>query len=104
MALEDQVLLLERLAEPPPTAETSVLQRADALSALAGLSPAEREAVLLVTWEGLSPVEAARVVDCSTPAFHVRLFRARRRLRAYRNADLSCQLLGSRVPAPYLPA
>ena len=37
--------------------------------------------MLLVAWDGLSPAAAARVAGCSLSAFHVRLFRARRRLR-----------------------
>lgn len=45
------------------------------------LDEADREALLLVAWEGLSPGEAAIVMGCSTGAFRMRLSRARRRLR-----------------------
>ena len=85
-ALQDRMRDLERLAEPAPAAEVSVLRRAEVLAALAALSAAEREALLLVEWDGLSASEAARVAGCATAAFHVRLFRARRRLRAYRDS------------------
>ena len=45
--------------------------------AVAGLSAREREALLLVAWEGLSPARAARAAGCSAVAFRVRLHRAR---------------------------
>ena len=50
--------------------------------AIGSLSPVEREALLLVAWEGLDPTRAARVVGCSPQAFRARLYRARRRLAA----------------------
>lgn len=50
--------------------------------ALAALSPREREALLLVAWEGLDPQRAARVVGCAPAAFRARLYRARRQLAA----------------------
>jgi DNA-directed RNA polymerase specialized sigma24 family protein len=46
------------------------------------LSPREREALLLVAWEGLDPQRAARVVGCAPAAFRARLYRARRQLAA----------------------
>jgi RNA polymerase sigma-70 factor (ECF subfamily) len=51
-------------------------------SALAELSDADREALLLTAWEGLKPSEAAAVLDMTAPAFRMRLSRARRRLRS----------------------
>ncbi|HEV7750154.1 MAG TPA: RNA polymerase sigma factor [Baekduia sp.] len=50
------------------------------LHAIATLSPDDREALILVGWDGLRPAEASRVVGCSPAAFRVRLLRARRRL------------------------
>jgi RNA polymerase sigma-70 factor (ECF subfamily) len=50
--------------------------------AIAILSAPEREALLLVAWEGLEPQRAARVVGCTPAAFRARLYRARRRLAA----------------------
>jgi len=47
---------------------------------LAELTDVEREAVLLVAWDGLVPADAARVAGCSRNAFDARLHRARRRL------------------------
>jgi RNA polymerase sigma-70 factor, ECF subfamily len=48
--------------------------------AIATLTAPEREAPLLVAWEGLEPGRAARVVGCTPAAFRARLHRARRRL------------------------
>jgi DNA-directed RNA polymerase specialized sigma24 family protein len=59
----------------PPAAMSPALA-----GALAGLSPREREALLLVAWEGLEPARAARAAGCSPAAFRVRLHRARRRV------------------------
>jgi RNA polymerase sigma factor (sigma-70 family) len=80
--LQAEVERLHHLAEPAPAAEVAAVQRAEVLAALAELTPVEREALLLVAWDGLEPADAARVAGCGLPAFHVRLFRARRRLRA----------------------
>jgi RNA polymerase sigma-70 factor (ECF subfamily) len=48
--------------------------------ALASLAERDREALLLIAWEGLSGSEAAVALGCSRGAFAVRLHRARRRL------------------------
>jgi RNA polymerase sigma factor (sigma-70 family) len=50
--------------------------------AIAALSDRDREALLLVAWEGLDPQRAARVVGCAPDAFRARLYRARRQLVA----------------------
>jgi RNA polymerase sigma-70 factor (ECF subfamily) len=51
-------------------------------SALRSLSPLDREALLLIAWEDLTPSQAARALRINPAAFRVRLLRARRRLRA----------------------
>ncbi|HEX6680512.1 MAG TPA: sigma-70 family RNA polymerase sigma factor [Gaiellaceae bacterium] len=51
-------------------------------SALRSLSPLDREALLLIAWEDLTPSQAARTLRINPAAFRVRLLRARRRLRA----------------------
>jgi RNA polymerase sigma-70 factor (ECF subfamily) len=48
---------------------------------MAGLGEEERELLLLVTWDELSPSEAAKVLGLSPLAARSRLHRARRRLR-----------------------
>ena len=52
----------------------------DILVVLAQLSEADRDALLLVAWDGLSYKEAAQALDCTRAAFGLRLHRARRRL------------------------
>jgi RNA polymerase sigma-70 factor, ECF subfamily len=64
---------------PPP--EIPELDPALA-EALRSLSRMDREALLLVAWEDLTPTQAARSLDINPTAFRVRLLRARRRLRA----------------------
>ncbi|MTB88653.1 RNA polymerase sigma factor [Aeromicrobium senzhongii] len=66
----------------------AVDERLDALSvapelraALAQVPPAEREVLLLVAWEGLSPTEAASVLGLRQGTARSRLHRARERLR-----------------------
>ncbi len=56
--------------------------------ALQQMSVADREALALVAWDGLTPTQAARSIGCSPVAFRVRLHRARRRLeRALQHED-----------------
>ncbi|TYP81255.1 RNA polymerase sigma factor [Blastococcus xanthinilyticus] len=80
--LQGELERLQRVAEPAPAAEVPAVEREAVLAALAALTQAEREALLLVAWDGLTAAQAARVAGCSTSAFSVRLFRARRRLQA----------------------
>ncbi|HEY3068888.1 MAG TPA: sigma-70 family RNA polymerase sigma factor [Gaiellaceae bacterium] len=57
--------------------------------ALRSLSRLDREALLLIAWEDLTPTQAARSLSINPAAFRVRLLRARRRLRAKLNEELS---------------
>lgn len=75
----DVIDTLDRLASSHGADET-VVDRAELLAALAALTELEREALLLVAWDGLSNREAATVAGCSARAFEVRLSRARARL------------------------
>lgn len=52
------------------------------ISTLATMSEADRELLMLVGWEELTPSQAARVLGISPLAARSRLHRARRRLRA----------------------
>jgi RNA polymerase sigma-70 factor (ECF subfamily) len=89
-----------QVAEPSAAADVLVTERANVLDRLAALTFKEREALLLVAWDGLTPQQAARVAGCSLPAFHVRLFRARRRLHADGEADTATHPDPARRPLP----
>jgi RNA polymerase sigma factor (sigma-70 family) len=54
-------------------------------AALLGLSPLDREAVVLTAWFELSSADAARALGITPAAFRMRAARARRRLRAVLN-------------------
>lgn len=77
--------LTDELARLRPAAgvdvSDAVIERITVLTAVAGLSDPDREALMLTVWDGLSTRDAAVVADCSATAFAVRLHRARRRLR-----------------------
>jgi RNA polymerase sigma-70 factor (ECF subfamily) len=79
--LADKLAGLERAALTAPGAEETAVARATVLGALGELSDGEREALLLVAWDGLTPAAAALVAGCSRHAFESRLHRARARLR-----------------------
>ncbi|MFT3866389.1 MAG: sigma-70 family RNA polymerase sigma factor [Solirubrobacterales bacterium] len=72
-----ETLRTEIAAQPAPEGEA-----AEVLEAMDGLGEESRELLLLVSWEGLSPAEAGRVLGISALAARSRLHRARRRLRA----------------------
>lgn len=55
--------------------------------AMSKLSRKEREALLLIAWEGLSAKQAAQAAECSHTAFRLRLHRARKRL----SLELTCR-------------
>ncbi|NUW37051.1 sigma-70 family RNA polymerase sigma factor [Nonomuraea sp. SMC257] len=57
-----------------------VVDRETALAVLAALPEQDVEAMVLTTWHGLPPDQAAAVMGCSTRTYNVRLHRARKRL------------------------
>jgi RNA polymerase sigma-70 factor (ECF subfamily) len=69
-------LAIAAAAQPAPGAEAAPILRA-----LERLDENDRELLLLVGWEELTPSEAARVLDLTAVAVRSRLHRARRRLR-----------------------
>lgn len=74
-------VVLYRLGElTAPDLADEVAYRDVLLGALRQLSDADREVLELVAWDGLTPADAATVVDCSPATFNVRLWRARQRL------------------------
>jgi RNA polymerase sigma-70 factor (ECF subfamily) len=69
------------------------------IRAFNGLSAPDREAIALVTWEDLTPAEAARVIGIAPARFRVRLHRAKGRLR-----DRASEAKGSGdAPEPPFP-
>jgi RNA polymerase sigma-70 factor (ECF subfamily) len=66
--------------------------------ALRALGSVDREALLLVAWEDLTPSQAARALGLNAAAFRVRLLRARRRLRVNLEAASAADL-GAVQPA-----
>lgn len=68
-------------APPEPPAPMLELD-APLQAALGALSAQDRDAVLLVAWEDLTPSQAAASLGISPTAFRVRLYRARRRVIA----------------------
>lgn len=67
-------------AHPAGDIAEEVAERLAVLRAMAALPDGDREILILIAWQGLTPREAARVVGCSPAALRVRLHRARRRL------------------------
>nr|WP_237745035.1 RNA polymerase sigma factor [Kribbella catacumbae] len=89
------------LPEPASTDWAAVDARLDAVAsgqalkeALAALPQVERELLLLVAWEELTPSEAARVVGIPAGTARSRLHRARERMRE--RLTRSEQVLGER--------
>ncbi len=76
--------LAVRVATVPPVSPTEEGPRDvdEALrDSIRALPHAEREAFMLVAWDGLDIPRAALVAGCSTATFRVRLHRARMRLK-----------------------
>jgi RNA polymerase sigma-70 factor (ECF subfamily) len=79
-----QLRVAGRLAELPLEHATPADQFDDGAAtrvALERLRPAEREALLLIGWDGLTPSQAADSLGYSAASFRVRLHRARRRFQ-----------------------
>jgi RNA polymerase sigma factor (sigma-70 family) len=72
-ALAHRLQLEARVAAPETVDERL-------LDALRRLHADDRELLMLVAWEGLTPMEAAQALDCSPVACRIRLHRARKRL------------------------
>jgi RNA polymerase sigma factor (sigma-70 family) len=81
VALERRLAASAHVAGPRDPGEG--LGDADILrAALARLSERDREALMLVAWDGMSGARAARAAGCTRAAFAVRIHRARARLAA----------------------
>jgi RNA polymerase sigma factor (sigma-70 family) len=81
-ALAVRVALLDDAAKNSSGVDLVAETRQAAVEALAALTEADREALLLVAWDGLSPDEAAKALGVKAGTLRVRLHRARARLTA----------------------
>ena len=75
--LADRIVLLDSVATTAGDTLEAVLRRREALEQLASLSEQHREALLLVTWDGLTTEQAAAVLGLRPAAFRRRVSRAR---------------------------
>ncbi len=99
--LHDRLRLLEDVARhvAEDVAETA-FSRDRALRALAALTEDQREALLLVTWDGLSISEAAEVLGLRPGAFRARLHRGR---AALESAQVRHERPGALVGRAFVP-
>jgi RNA polymerase sigma-70 factor (ECF subfamily) len=89
-AMQRRRRLIRRLASErhePQSEPLPGLVSARLRQVLLELSDAEREAILLIAWEELTPSQAARAAGCSSATFRVRLHRARRHLERALSTD-----------------
>ncbi|GAA4691423.1 sigma-70 family RNA polymerase sigma factor [Nocardioides conyzicola] len=80
--LEQRLRLLDDATPSATDAGTTAAERSDALAVLAAMPDGEREALLLVAWEGLTTEQAAEVLGCRPGTLRMRLHRARARIEA----------------------
>lgn len=80
-SLDDGARLMS-LASLNDSPEATVVDRTTLLTALSRLPEKHREALLLVSWDGLTVAQAAQVMGVSRVTFSSRLHRARARLTA----------------------
>lgn len=78
--LRHRIELLDQSAYRGADTAITAEERMIALEALTSLPLDDREALLLVTWDGLTTNEAAGVLGCRPATLRTRLHRARRRL------------------------
>jgi len=80
--VETDGVLIERSARGRPDAFVEVVRRHEvAVHAVRALPPEEREVLLLVAWEQLTPTQAALVLGIPPGTARSRLHRARAALR-----------------------
>jgi len=72
--------LLSSGADHDPGWEPPTEMSAELTAAMNALPARQREALLLLAWEGLDSTRAAKAAGCTPAAFRVRLHRARRRV------------------------
>jgi RNA polymerase sigma-70 factor (ECF subfamily) len=96
---ERMVSTLERHHETPDHADAAT-DRLIALDAFRSLPSSDREALLLIAWDGLTEKQAARSLGCSRGALAIRLHRARGRLKNLTRTPLADEGPPSTPSAP----
>ncbi|MFM7013384.1 MAG: RNA polymerase sigma factor [Actinomycetota bacterium] len=76
-----------RIQDSSPSAESIAIADLALGEAWARLNPAERQAISLVSFDGLTNQQAAKVLEISPNAFGIRLSRARNQLRELLSVD-----------------
>ena len=76
-ALADRIALLDNVAAYAADTADTALSRREALERLARLHEQHREALLLVSWDGLTNDQAAAVLGIKPATFRRRISRAR---------------------------
>lgn len=76
-ALADRIVLLDNIATTEGDTLEAAQRRREALEHLASLTEQHREALLLVSWDGLTTEQAAAVLGLRPAAFRRRVSRAR---------------------------
>lgn len=76
-ALEERIALLDGVAAYAADSGDAALTRREALERLARLDDQHREALLLVSWDGLTNDQAAAVLGIKAATFRRRISRAR---------------------------
>ena len=79
-ALRERLIFLDAAACAATDAGLLATERVSALESLASLPEEQREALLLVAWDGLTPDEAAAALGIRSGALRARAHRARRAL------------------------
>ncbi|MGY2875645.1 RNA polymerase sigma factor (sigma-70 family) [Marmoricola sp. URHA0025 HA25] len=99
--LQQRLELLRDAAQSAEDAGLLATERIEALAALSALPEQQREALLLVAWDGLTPQQAAVAMGVRPGTFRVRTHRARKAaLMALDQADSPTWL--TRVSLPSL--
>ena len=80
-ALQQRIVLLGDAARSADDASLLATERLAALTALAELPEDQREALLLVAWDGLTPEQAAAVMGVRPGTFRVKTHRERKAAR-----------------------
>lgn len=86
--LAQRLELLDTSAATGADTGVTATERAEALRVLAAMPEQDREALLLVAWEGLTTEQAAEVLGCRPGTFRMRLHRARARIESTSSSPL----------------